>query len=223
MFAYSNELSLLSEKLNLNLPEIIDKVNLGYSRNRIPKPSPGVGGPCLTKDPFILNRSFIKNKINSELIIGARNVNIKVLKNIYKKTLKILQKNGKDIKKCKIFISGFAFKGYPETSDMRSSTTIDFLNMLKKNKVKNIFGHDFKVSKKDISELGIKYCSFESGIKNADATFIMNNSLRYKEFKIFSLVNKMKKPGLFFDCWQIFQPDEIKNIPGINYTSVGSK
>ncbi len=223
MFAYSNELSLLSEKLNLNLPEIIDKVNLGYSRNRIPKPSPGVGGPCLTKDPYILNKSFIQNKIKSELIIGARNVNKKVLKNIYYKSVKILKKNGKDIKKCKIFISGFAFKGHPETSDIRSSTTIDFLNELKKNKIKNIFGHDFKVSKKEITDLGVKYCSFNNGIKNADAIFIMNNNLKYKEVKIFSLINKMKKPCLFFDCWQVFQADEIKNISGISYTSVGSK
>ena len=50
IFAYSNQLSKLSEKLNLNLVDIIEKVNLGYQRNNIPKPSPGVGGPCLSKD-----------------------------------------------------------------------------------------------------------------------------------------------------------------------------
>ena len=60
VFAYSNQLALLTEKLKLNLVEIIDKVNLGYSRNTVPKPSPGVGGPCLSKDSYILSESFKK-------------------------------------------------------------------------------------------------------------------------------------------------------------------
>ena len=41
MFAYSNQLSILSEQLGLDLNDIIEKVNLGYDRNKVPKPSPG--------------------------------------------------------------------------------------------------------------------------------------------------------------------------------------
>ena len=58
MFAYSNQLSILSEQLGLDLNDIIEKVNLGYDRNKVPKPSPGVGGPCLSKDPYILIHGF---------------------------------------------------------------------------------------------------------------------------------------------------------------------
>ena len=60
VFAYSNQMAMLSEKLGLNLSKLVDKVNIGYERNKIPKPSPGVGGPCLTKDPYILNYNFQK-------------------------------------------------------------------------------------------------------------------------------------------------------------------
>ena len=48
-FAYANQIALLCEKLNLNAHDIISKVNLGYNRNDIAFPSPGVGGPCLIK------------------------------------------------------------------------------------------------------------------------------------------------------------------------------
>ena len=58
MFAYSNQMALLAEKVGLNLPDLLTKVNLGYSRNKIPTPSPGVGGPCLSKDPYILQQCF---------------------------------------------------------------------------------------------------------------------------------------------------------------------
>ena len=40
----------VAEKLNIDLCEVIEAVNHGYSRNNIPKPSPGVGGPRLVKD-----------------------------------------------------------------------------------------------------------------------------------------------------------------------------
>ena len=57
-FAYSNQISLLCEKLKLNAHDLISKVNLGYERNDISYPSPGVGGPCLSKDPYILHNNF---------------------------------------------------------------------------------------------------------------------------------------------------------------------
>ena len=59
VFAYSNQMAMLSEKLGLNLSKLVDKVNIGYERNKIPKPSPGVGGPFLLKTLF-LNYNFQK-------------------------------------------------------------------------------------------------------------------------------------------------------------------
>ena len=58
IFAYSNQMSLLASKYKINYSKLVDKINLGYSRNFVPKPSPGVGGPCLTKDPHILDNSL---------------------------------------------------------------------------------------------------------------------------------------------------------------------
>ena len=50
----------------------------------------------------------------------------------------------------------------------------------------------------------------------------MNNHLSYNEMNIFRLINSMKKPALFFDSWQLFEPQEIKNILGITYAYVGT-
>ena len=53
IFAYINQMIPLTEKFNIDLCEVVDAVNHGYPRNNIPKPSPGVGGPCLVKDPYL--------------------------------------------------------------------------------------------------------------------------------------------------------------------------
>ena len=48
MFGYSNQMALISDKFNLNLNNIISKINNGYKGNYVPIPSPGVGGlACL--------------------------------------------------------------------------------------------------------------------------------------------------------------------------------
>ena len=52
-FAYANEVALICDGFGLDANRIVRAANEGYVRNRIPVPSPGVGGVCLKKDPYI--------------------------------------------------------------------------------------------------------------------------------------------------------------------------
>ena len=54
-FAFSNQIAMICDQHGLNTNEVINAANKGYPRNQIPLASPGVGGPCLTKDPYILD------------------------------------------------------------------------------------------------------------------------------------------------------------------------
>lgn len=222
IFGYSNQLSILSEELKLDLNDIIEKVNLGYDRNKVPKPSPGVGGPCLSKDPYILLHGFKSKYKKNNLILNARKVNEMMIENMCLKTEKILNTFKKSLNNSRIFISGFAFKGNPETSDYRNSTTLDLLKKLRGMGAKKIFGHDFKVSESEFQKsIQIKFLSLNEGFKKADVVFIMNNHNKYKDLNILKLIKTMSKPGIFFDAWQIFSPSEIKSINRIYYTSIG--
>ena len=60
-FAYSNQIAMICSKYNLSANNVLKISNKDYPRNVIPIPSPGVGGPCLTKDPYILGNE-IKTK-----------------------------------------------------------------------------------------------------------------------------------------------------------------
>ena len=221
VFGYSNQMALLSENLDLNLKELISKVNIGYGRNNIPLPSPGVGGPCLSKDPYILDYSFKKFGLNCQISLEARKVNEAAPKLIYQRCKKLFQGYGKKIKFEKIFIMGFAFKGEPETSDLRGSTTIWFLDYLKSKGVKNIYGFDPVVDEKDIKNLGIKISYISEGFNKSRAVFLMNNHLSYSDIKINDLLFTMNKPAIFYDGWNIFQANDFQNIPGIIYTGTG--
>ena len=85
VFAFSNEISEICERYNLDAIDIIKKCNSDYKRNNIPLPSPGVGGACLTKDPHILSYSASKKNYRSKLIISSRSVNKKSINLLTKK------------------------------------------------------------------------------------------------------------------------------------------
>tara|TARA_Y100001970_G_scaffold199595_1_gene242774 strand:+ start:8550 stop:10214 length:1665 start_codon:yes stop_codon:yes gene_type:complete len=220
IFAFINQFTKLAEKLNIDLSKVVDSVNQGYERNNIPKPSPSVGGTCLYKDPHILASSFNEYKLDKSLILKSRNVNELGHIQVFKKLKKLLNLANKNIYNSKIFLIGMAFKGKPETSDLRNSTSLWFLSQFKNKK--NIFAFDYNVSKKEIEKLGIKFLDLKKGFHKADAAIILNNNPKYNEMNIFKMLNLMNKPSVFIDTWHIFEPAEIKKIKGIIYGGHGN-
>lgn len=216
-FAYSNELALICRQLHLSSSELIQAANIGYPRGNIPSPSPGVGGYCLTKDPYLLMASVEPFGYEPTLVRRAREVNESIPKFIASEIRQFLEKKKKPLETAKIFIVGFAFKGNPPTSDMRQSTTLDILNYLRHYKVKNIYGFDMVVPAEKINFLEVKHCPLEEGFADADCVVFMNNHPGLKDVDIFDLARRMKKPGLLFDGWGLFLKRDFTHINGLEY------
>ena len=221
IFGYANQMAIFAEHHGMNLKELIKKVNVGYERNRIPFPSPGVGGPCLSKDPYILMDGFSNLGLDCTVTAAARKINEAAPKLIYNRCRDLLTKVGKEIKNEKVFIIGFAFKGEPVTSDLRESTTLWFLEYMKTKGVTDIWGYDPVVNDSHLTDLGIKNCTLDEGFKDASVVFIMNNHRSYSDININYFLGTMSKPAVFFDGWNMFPPKDMKNIPGILYSAVG--
>ncbi len=69
--AFANELSLICDKLDINVWELIQLANR-HPRVNILKPGPGVGGHCIAVDPWFIVDSFPKE---TRLIKTAREIN----------------------------------------------------------------------------------------------------------------------------------------------------
>jgi len=219
-FAYANQMAMICEELGLDFHVIRNACNNNYPRNNIPASSPGVGGACLTKDPYILIDLCKKLNINTGLIKSAREINKAVVFHLAKKILNRLTALGKNIYASKIFIMGFAFKGEPETSDMRFSTTIDLVNYLKPF-CSRLYGYDAMVDKKMIDSTGVKSCSIGEGFHGADVVIIMTSHKSHKNLDIKELVSKSNKPLIFVDCWNLYDKEKIQSLGNIIYSSVG--
>ena len=121
-----NELKIISNKLNLDIYEIINAAKTKPFGFQAFYPGPGVGGHCIPVDPYYLSWVAKKNKIKTNLIHHAGKINSQMPSWIINKTL-----NKKKIKKA--LIVGIAYK--KDLDDTRESPAIEFIKILQKRKI----------------------------------------------------------------------------------------
>ncbi|WP_313956889.1 UDP-N-acetyl-D-mannosamine dehydrogenase [Aliarcobacter butzleri] len=117
--AFANELSMLCDKFDINVWELISLANR-HPRVNILQPGAGVGGHCIAVDPWFIVHAGGET---AKMIRTAREVNtyktewvIEKIKNV---ALKFESKNGR---KAKIACMGLAFK--PDIDDLRESPAL---------------------------------------------------------------------------------------------------
>ncbi|MBM3711914.1 MAG: nucleotide sugar dehydrogenase [Actinobacteria bacterium] len=219
-FAFANEVAYICEKYNINAFKLIDSANEGYIRDPISRPSPGVGGPCLSKDPLLFSLSQSEFKDGAILGSASRKINSFGAQYVYNKIEKFCEKTGKKINLIKIFIIGLAFKGIPETSDIRDSIAVDLINLFPNEN--NIFIKDFIVDKQQIEQTGCNYIDdIYEGFKGTDVILIMNNHYKNNKFNTFEALKSANKPFLFFDGWNMFNQDELEKNKDCFYSTMG--
>lgn len=127
--AFANELSMICDKLDIDVWELIALANR-HPRVNILQPGPGVGGHCIAVDPW-----FIVSKTPDEarLIRTAREVNESkpewVIAKVNEMVIKFLRDNPeKSIKGVTVACYGLAFK--PDIDDLRESPALNITKKL---------------------------------------------------------------------------------------------
>jgi UDP-N-acetyl-D-mannosaminuronic acid dehydrogenase len=217
-FSFSNELALLADKYNVNAFELINAANEGYPRNKIPSPSPGVGGYCLTKDPILFSSDSKGLRADAVLGVSSRKVNERAALYPIQLIHKYVESSKFSLSELNVLIIGISFKGVPETKDVRSSVSIDLLNKLK-GKVKNVYGWDAVIKSKALNELGFKVSeTLEKAIGNANVVLIMNN---HPDNICSDIYIPSKNLKLIFDGWNQLNKMEVEKAVGLIYSTMG--
>ena len=198
-FAYSNFLGITAQKLNLVGSDLIKTMNQDYARNDLSTPSPGVGGPCLSKDAYIFKNGLDKLGIkDSSFILSGRSqddIVISYIANVIKDHCLYLNNN-------KVSIAGLSFKGFPETSDVRDSSSLKLINKL--TKYYNI--HVFDPLAIDNSEkINYKRENFNDFTLKSSVLIIMTNHPSFKSSDWNTALMNLEKQALVIDGWNILE------------------
>lgn len=214
-FAFANETARICRRWRIDTNKVINAANMGYARSAVPKPSPGVGGYCLEKDPLIFIDSARKKGYTPKLFEHARLVNTEIVHEIARDVGEFLSMKGK---KEKVFILGFAFKGNPPTSDIRGSTTKILVKELQKSGYTNLHGYDPLVAREEIKALGVRPVdALQEGFRKARVVIVMHNHPDFMNLNMRNLLSIVKKESILFDLWALYNKEEISKIPGIHY------
>lgn len=177
-----NEMKIISNKLNLNIYEIIKAAKTKPFGFQAFYPGPGVGGHCIPVDPYYLSWIAKRNKVNSNLIYHAGKINSYMPEWIIKKTL-----SQKSIKK--VLIIGVAYK--KDLDDTRESPAIEFIKIFKRKKIKVDF-FDPNIKKLQSRNLSKIYKSIKLSplkLKKYDCTIIITDHSNVN----YNLINKHSK------------------------------
>lgn len=124
--AFANELSMLCDKFDINVWELISLANR-HPRVNILQPGAGVGGHCIAVDPWFIVHAGGET---AKIIKTAREVNTYktewVIEKIKNAALKFENENGR---KAKVACMGLAFK--PDIDDLRESPALYIARRLK--------------------------------------------------------------------------------------------
>lgn len=127
--AFANELSIICDKINIDVWELISLANR-HPRVNILQPGPGVGGHCIAVDPWFIVSSAPHD---SRLIATARHVNDSkpgwVVEKIKLAIANILiMDSEKSVSDLKIACYGLAFK--PNIDDLRESPALSIADQV---------------------------------------------------------------------------------------------
>ena len=181
--AFANELSLICDKLDINVWELIELANR-HPRVNILQPGPGVGGHCIAVDPW-----FIVNKTPDEakLIHASRLVNDGKPHYI----INLVKEAAKKYDNPTIACFGLAFKA--DIDDLRESPALDITEQLARTNIAEILIVEPNINNDPIQFSNLTHVSrvnTEEALNSADIILGLVNHKEFKDIMVRNLTNK---------------------------------
>lgn len=179
--AYANELSIICDKMGINVFELIRLANC-HPRVNILTPGVGVGGHCIAVDPWFIYEQFPEE---AKVIHASRLRNENKPRFVAEKIAASL----KDAKKDTVAVLGLSYK--PDVDDLRESPSIELCNILKDKGIHFVACEPFA----PYGEVkGIPNVSLEEALQQADYVVITLGHTLFKQNK----EKIQQKP--YYDC-----------------------
>ncbi|KTD24302.1 protein capL [Legionella lansingensis] len=179
--AFANELSLICDKMNVDVWELIQLAN-HHPRVNILRPGPGVGGHCIAVDPWFIVSQAPKE---AQLIRTAREVNDNkptwVAEKVRLAVSEFLQNNPEKIAK-DITIACFGLTFKADIDDLRESPALKIVKEITFNHHGHVLAVEPNIETlpSDLVEI-VELSTVEKALAEADILLMLVNHKSFKE------------------------------------------
>lgn len=198
-FALGNVFCMAAQTFGVDGLSVIQHANQGYARSNIALPG-FVAGPCLEKDAYILinNMPACDSK---DFIMSGRKFN-ESLEDIVVRWVE--KRIGAPEKGKAVALSGMAFKGQPETSDLRGSSSVYIAEKLK-DRGYCLHLHDFVALPEELEalNLGQVFTDIYEASRDASLLMVLNNHKQYFNLQEREELLHSKGGFAILDAWGV--------------------
>ena len=193
--AFANELAKICRAADLDVYEIIRIANM-HPRVNILSPGPGVGGHCISVDPWFLVGDYPGL---ANIILAARKINDSMPEFVLERINEIMKKeNIKDTSRVGFY--GLTYK--ENVDDVRESPTLQLLESMEKHLCGNVKTYDPYIKEEIVSN---QYFDIDQFLNDIDLLVVMvghneiiNNFDKIKNKIIFDTRNVIDLPGVYY-------------------------
>jgi UDP-N-acetyl-D-glucosamine dehydrogenase len=199
--ALMNELAILSERMGIDIWEVVDAASTkpyGFMRF---EPGPGMGGHCLPVDPFYLTWRAREFQMSTEFIELAGKINQQMPYYCVERIEHALNDVSKPIKGSKIAVLGVAYKG--GIGDIRESPALRIIDVLRKRGAELVY-HDPFVP--ELPKQGLQSTDLAEALEAADAVVLVTAHPDIDHLEI------ARNAALFVDLRGITRGNDAENL-----------
>ncbi|HUB73676.1 MAG TPA: nucleotide sugar dehydrogenase [Solirubrobacteraceae bacterium] len=166
--ALVNELAMLTDRMGIDVWEVVDAASTkpyGFMRF---EPGPGMGGHCMPVDPFYLSWRAREFDMTTEFIELAGKVNQQMPYHCVAKAQRALNDRGVPLKGARVAVIGVSYK--PGVGDTRESPALKIISLLRDLGAEVVY-HDPHVPR--LAELGLESEALQDAVASAELALIV--------------------------------------------------
>jgi nucleotide sugar dehydrogenase len=210
--ALTLEWARFAEQIGVDIFKVRDAIRKRKgTHDNLLRPSLGVGGYCLTKDPVLANWAMgALFGVEGQLSVAINSVNINDTMPLH--TIEIIKREYKELKNLKIAVLGVSY--LENVGDIRHSPSKTLVEFLRKD-LAVVRAHDPYVEHWDELEEVTVEKDIAGTLEDADVVIMAVGHDQYKNLEPKALVDMSKKRPLIVDCSNFLSDETINKFKGL--------
>ena len=221
--ALANELAQLCGSLDVDVLDVIAGANSlpkGSGHVNILLPSVGVGGSCLTKDPWILWSVGRERGVRLRLAETGREVNDAMPGYTYNLIRNGLIAAGKAPETAKVAVLGLAFKN--NTNDLRHTPVRPVVEALRSSAAQVEIYDPLVTADIAEAEFGLKQAgSLEEAVEDADCVAVLAGHDQLRDLDFADLADRVSMPCVIIDGRAYYPQETIERVRALGFSYLG--